>query len=345
MKVIYKIILFSILIVFFSQCKKEQKKNTLNVKPKLIQSIEKQFVIDSSFVIGDCRRYGIFPDSIPSKKKLNLYDIRLKKLLELSETQNLKIFFQKGYYPLNLNILSNRNVQLHFQNSEFNTLRITDERGDKSKNIVITGKLTLYDKFSSFNVENIVIDSLIIKTDTIKNLTKKRSRGFHIYKATKNLKLNYLQIDDLGSGIEKYYKNAHAALTIDGRPENITIKSVKIHSSDRHGAYITGENIKIDRIEINNFAQGNTNGMTGMIDLTKGKETKLTGFWINHCNDCVIDTLILDNTTKKGFYSLQLDQGIYSKPSFINNISLRSYSKTLPIEDDILTNVLVKNEF
>jgi hypothetical protein len=40
-----------------------------------------------------------------------------------------------------------------------------------------------------------------------------------------------------------------------------------------------------------------------------------------------------------------LDEGKYHEPTFINNIRMNGIAKQLPIFDDQLTNILVKNEY
>ena len=52
-----------------------------------------------------------------------------------------------------------------------------------------------------------------------------RARGCHIYYGSKHISINYLQIDDFGSGAKRYDTN-HAALAIDGwgnQPKNVFI--------------------------------------------------------------------------------------------------------------------------
>jgi hypothetical protein len=85
--------------------------------------------------------------------------------------------------------------------------------------------------------------------------------------------------------------------------------------------------------------------MFGLDDASPGEETEFSAVWINRCNSCEIDSLIINSTYNKGRYSLRLEEGKYHEPTFINNIQLSSKTKELPIKDDKLTNILVKHEF
>ena len=59
----------------------------------------------------------------------------------------------------------------------------------------------------------------------------------------------------------------------------------------------------------------------------------------------VIDSLEINQTSKKGINSIRLDEGKYHKPTFINHIKIADKAKLLKIADHQLTNVLVKNEY
>jgi len=91
---------------------------------------------------------------------------------------------------------------------------------------------------------------------------------------------------------------------------------------------------------------GSNENMFGLDDAKTGEETVFSALWINKCNNCEIDSLDIYSTTpnKRG-YSLRLDEGRYHEPTFINNIRMNGIAKQLPIFDDQLTNILVKNEY
>ncbi|WP_421804510.1 hypothetical protein [Flagellimonas sp.] len=302
---------------------------------------DSKYTLYPDYPKGDCRRYGIFPDSTNNRIHPKTGVSRMESLMELSEKSKATIYFPKGFYGVNLLFHSKRNVSFTFNQAQFNLLDITDEEGTESSHIKLMGTLILYDRFGTYNSNNIEVDSLIIKSDSTKNLSNNRSRGCHIYKGTKFLKIKYLEIQDLGSGGEQY-KNNHAALALDGlwnNPENITIDEVLIKSSDRHGAYVTGNNNKIHKITIEKYAQGTMDFMTGMQDSQKGEEQILSGLWINRCNDCVFDEVYVKGEEP---YLLKLDEGKVDRPTFINELILDLPYKDTLILDDRSTNILVK---
>lgn len=340
---------YFILIVCIIICSVSCKKNSnLNRKAESTHKINDSiYVLYPEYKVADCRRYGVFPDSASINAihpKTNVS--RIQSLLDFAEKFNVEVYFEKGYYKSNLIIDSRKNLNLRFNNSEFNLLHIKSEKGDTSSNIKIKGKLILYDRLGTYNSHNIEIDSVIIKTDVKKNLRHAKSRGCHIYKKTDTLSIKYLEIQDLASEGE-IYKNNHAALAIDGLRENpthISINEVVIKSSDRHGAYITGSNNRFNSIIINKYAQGTSKGMSGMQDSDKGEEVKFTGLWINRCHDCQFDyvKIISKYSDIRKYSPLKLDEGNIAKPTFINNLVLDlAYTDTLVV-DDVLTNVLVK---
>lgn len=302
---------------------------------------DSKYMLYPGYPKGDCRRYGVFPDSINNRTHPGTGISRMESVMELSEKSKTTIYFPRGFYGANLLFHSKRNVSFTFDKAQFNLLDITDEKGTESSHIKLKGTLILYDRFGIYNSNNIEVDSLIIKSDSTKNLSKNRSRGCHIYKGTKHLKIKYLEIQDMGSGGEQYMNN-HAALALDGlwnNPENITIDEVLIKSSDRHGAYVTGNNNKIHKITIEKYAQGTTDFMTGMQDSQKGEERILSGLWINRCNDCVFDEVYVKGDKP---YLLKLDEGKADRPTFINELILDLPYKDTLILDDKHTNVLVK---
>jgi hypothetical protein len=305
---------------------------------------EKDLVVDSLYKVGDSRRYGIYPDSLNNKLHPKTGKPLIVSLLDFAETNNVTVRFVKGYYGLNLILDSRKNINLDFNKAEFNLLHITNEGGTPSSNINLKGSLTLYDRFGTYYSNNITADTIIVKTDTIKNLSKSKSRGCHIYKGTDNLYIKYLKVEDLASG-DVRYQNNHAALAIDGlreNPTNITIDETYIISSDRHGAYITGRNNVFNKIVIFNYAQGSTDNMTGMQDSTVGEEKKLSGLWINRCNDCIFNDVEVRTKDSKKAYVLKLDEGTITQPTFINVLKLDVPYKDSIILDDIFTNILVK---
>ncbi len=340
-KIIKSLILLTFLVLACSS-QTSQKIKVVSNKNKSIN--ETNYVIDSLHEIGDSRRYGIYPDSLNNKIHPKTGKSLITSLIDFAESNEITIKFIKGYYGLNLILDSRKNVDLYFDNAEFNLLHITNEKGERSKDINLRGSLILFDRFGTYHSDNINVDSIIIKSNPIKNLSKSKSRGCHIYKGTKDLHIKYLKVEDLASGDIKYQNN-HAALAIDGlreNPVNVTIDEVYIDSSDRHGAYITGSGHVFNKMVINKYAQGSTNFMTGMQDSVKGEEKVLSGLWINRCNNCIFNEIEIHTKNSTGGIPLKLDQGIIRSPSFINYLALDVKYEDSIILDDIFTNILVK---
>lgn len=323
----------------------EKTKSLSEPKEEIIQIDEKNYVLDSTYQIGDARRYGIYPDGVNNNMKHpNTGKYKIQTLLDFAEESQITINFPKGYYGINIIIQSRENVNLHFNQSEFNLIHITDEQRKESKNINLKGTLILYNQFGSYNSRNIELDSLILKSDINKNLEKLRNKGCHIYKGTKNLNIKYLEVNDLGSGEEKY-KNTHAALAIDGQdnnPQKISIQKTLIKSSDRHGAYITGSNHFFEEIVIEKYGLGSTDGMKGMQDANFEDAFVLSGLWINRCNDCIFNSVTITTKHSQNGIPLKLDEGNIDAPTFINKLNLDvNYRDSLVLDNEI-TNVLVK---
>ena len=134
-------------------------------------------------------------------------------------------------------------------------------------------------------------------------------------------------------------------MAIDGlreNPTNITIDEVYIDSSDRHGAYITGSNNVFKKIVINKYAQGTTEFMSGMQDSVNGEERVLSGLWVNRCNNCIFNEVIIYTKNSKSALPLKLDEGIIREPTFINILKLDVPYKDDLVLDDLFTNILVK---
>ena len=340
----YQLNSFLIIIVLLSfSCK--NKTSIDKPEEQTIAVDERNYVLDSLYPIGDVRRYGIYPDGVNNNTKHpNTGKYRIQTLLDFAEESQITINFPKGYYGMNILIDSRENINFHFNQSGFSLIHITNEKGKESKNINLRGTLIVYNRFGSYNSSDIKLDSLILKTDINKSLEKLRNKGCHIYKGTKNLEIEYLEIDDLGSGGEKYKTN-HAALAIYGQknnPQNVSIQKTLIKSSDRHGAYITGNNHYFGEIIIEKYGLGNTNDMVGMQDAKIKDAHVLSGLWINRCNDCVFNNVtIITKNSPKGF-PIKLDEGKLSKPTFIKTLKLDVPYQDDLVLDNVLTNILVK---
>ncbi len=336
-----KFIIFFFPLFFLFSCKEENA-----VKPDTQINVinEKNYVLDSRFKVGDARRYGIYPDSLNNTKHPNTGKYKIQTLLDFAEESQTTINFPPGDYGINIFIDSRENINFRFNNSEFRLIHITNANGKDSKNISLKGTLVAYNRFVTFNSSHIKVDTLILKSNPIKSLKKVRNQGCRIYQATKFLEIDYLEIDDLGSG-GKEYKTSQAAITIQGQrnnPNNVTIHNMLIKSSDRHGAYITGDNHYFGNILIEKYGQGDTDGMINMQDANKADSHILSGLWINRCNNSVFNKVEIHTINSKKGYPLKLDEGKLSEPTFINKLVLDVPYKDELVIDDNITNILVK---
>ena len=341
MRLRINVILITCFALFYA-CKRE-KYNKTDISTYLPYN-DSLYTLFPKYKVGDCRRYGVFPDSSNNRLHKNTQKSLINSIISFAEKFKDTVYFPSGNYGANLILDSKKDIIFKFDSSEFNLVNITNEGGEESSNIKLLGTIVLYDRLGTYNSNNIKIDSVIIKSDFNKNLRSLRSRGCRIYKGSKNISIEYLEIHDLGSG-GKVYQNNHAALAIGAlrdSPEEISIKEVYIKSSDRHGAFISGTNIKINNITIEKYAQGSVGEMSAMQGTQKGEEFILSGLWINRCNYCEFDIVNIHTKYSKNGFPLKLDEGNVSKPTFIENLELDlKYTDTLVV-DDILTNVLVK---
>jgi len=331
-KFIFSIVFISV----FLSCQKKIKKEILN--PILnLEVNDSRYIINDSFPEGDVRRYGVFPNRNISAKYL-------KNIISLG-SEGLPITFPRGKYNTNLVLNDVSNLNFIFKGSIISgAISILDG----SNKVKFDGQLTVLDKLFIRNSTNITFDSLTIKTDTLLNLYHKKNRGVSIYVGSKNILFNSLIIKETGGTSDSHYKYIASALQIHGwnnNPEHVYIKKLEIIDADRTALYLTGKGHQIGKATIVNFGLGSTKNMFGLDDASPGEEFFFTGAWINRCNDCVIDSLDINSTLFNKPYSLWLDEGLYHQPTFINNIHFGVKAKELPIKDDLLTNILVKNEY
>ncbi|MCL5127259.1 hypothetical protein [Algibacter sp. L4_22] len=336
-----KLIILQIIALSFFSCKK--KDTALRIlEPKISINVDDtKYVINNVFSKGDVRRYGVLPNE-------DILEKRLKNIIDLA-SQGVVINFPKGHYKANLILKGKSNIHFIFNDAILNGyVNIIESNDIESSRIKFEGTITILDKLFIRKSNNIVFDNIIVKTDTINSLSKKKNRGVSIYAGSKKIEFNNLIIENTGGTSDNFYKYTAAALQIHGwnnNPKKITINNLHITNSDRTGLYITGEGHKIEKATITNFGLGSIKNMSGLSDTALGEEKAFAGVWINKCNNCIIDSLIVSNIKNKGTYSLNLDAGKYYEPTFINNISIKYRQSALPIKDVKLTNILVKNEF
>lgn len=309
--------------------------------PKINTKVDDSYLNpDRAYEKGDVRRYGLHPGSI----KLG----RIDDVLELGE-KGVPICFPKGYYPISIVISGRSNLNITFEDVVIGGgLQIINNAEKASSKILLKGKVAVLDKVFIRKSNNISFDTLLVKTDILKNIYNHKNRGVSIYAGTETVNFNYLSISNTGGLTDNHYKNTAAALQIHGwnnNPKNVYIKDLLINNSDRTGYYITGNNHRIEKFELINFGLGSKKNISTLEDASPGEENFFSAIWINRCNNCVFDTISIRNPLMKGDYSIRLDEGVYEMPTFVHNISIKGGAKELPIFADKLTNVLVKNEY
>ncbi|WP_417238539.1 hypothetical protein [Bizionia sp.] len=340
-KLIFNLITVSLVSVFIVvSCKKNKEEQI-----KTISFNELDFVVNETYPKGDVRRYGLnFENAAQThpKSKKGM----METVLDVAELGNIEMIFHEGYYNTNLVLNHRKNLNLKFNNSEFSLIHIVQAYDSLSRpeNINLKGSLIGYASLGITNASKIAIDSIILKSDISKNSWGLRNAGCHIYSGCNDIKINYLEVQDLGSGSEKY-KNAHAALVIDGagnNPINVQIKKIYIKSSDRHGIYMTGRDHLIDEVIIDKFGVGSSKGMSGMQDAENGEEKDFKALWINKCYDSFIENITINELESKGKYTAHFDSGNKEKPVTIGKFKVINNNPDITILEEDPNGVIIE---
>lgn len=300
---------------------------------------EEKYVVNSEFPIGDVRRYGIVADSLITPKQM-------EGVLDLAES-GIQINFPKGYYRTSLILRGRTNISIFFHDASFSgQIQIMDGLNSlPSQKISLKGKVTTYNKFFTKFSKGITIDTLIIASDTEKNDSNKRPLGCNIYAGTKNLSINKLIIEDLGSG-EEYYKFSLAALQIHGwnnNPENVNIREVLIERSDKHGAYITGSNHNFGKITIKKVGLGTVKINNGLEDADASEIDIVASLWINKCQSSYFRDVIIDCKDSKAKVTVNFDEGSSNKTTILDFLTIKHNLYNIPMIPNDLTNVVVRH--
>ena len=314
-------ILFILSIIILSCNRKSNNNNNSNGKNKSNDSI---FVVNKAFSIGDVRRYGVFPDKGIGQHPYLLKD-KLEVLLDVAE-MGITLSFPRGLYDRTFNIVNRKDVKIYSENAIFSgAINIKDSKG-----VVINGTIGSLIQFYTRDSEDIIAGTIVVESDTELSGNNGRSRGCSIHGGSKNIKIKKIIVSDLGSGID--YKYVKAGLTIHGHnnePEDIVIDSVIIESSDRHGVYLTGEDIIIKFLNIRKFGVGSYEGMSPMEGGIEGEQYKFAGLWIKNCHDSFIDKVVINTENSKGEYIYNFDIGESFRPFDIDSLIIKGKSRGL----------------
>lgn len=295
-------------------------KKTATSKEALIDAL----TLHPEFEINDVRRYGVFPDKTLGNHP-NTNNTKITELLTLAES-GLELYFPEGVYKTNLDLSNRTNLKMRFKKAAFTgAVLITGTEQKYAEKITLKGTLISYSSFFSKFVNDVQIDSLIIKNKETINISGYKSTGCSIFQGTTSLYCDYLEIEGTGSDGDQY-RYTPAALMIHGKspaPNDILIKTVKISSSDRHGAYLSGNLIEIDSLIIDTYAKGMIKNMIPIAYTTLGEEKEITGVWLNDFENSIIENLYVNSASSpKATDAIYLDSGNLIKESVIYNINI-----------------------
>lgn len=333
--------------IFILSCKPHvgNSINVLNSSIKNESFNDKNYVLNSKYPVGDVRRYGIYPDSSYASIHPFTNLPKITTVIDLAEQHGIELFFPKGNYGISLILDSRKNLDLRFNMAEFDIIHITNYPDPTifPEKIRLKGSIVTYDRLGITEAKDIEIDSVYIVSNPEKNHRKLRSRGCHIYHGCKNIKINYLAVDDFGSGGEEYANN-HPALAIDGwgnNPVAVQIEKVYIKSSDRHGIYITGRDHVINEVIIDRFGAGSWQDMSPMQDAESGEEKDFKDIWINRCYNSKINHILINEEGSSGKFTAHFDEGDPSKPCTIKRLKVLNDNPHIEILKNISTGVVV----
>jgi hypothetical protein len=325
--------LILIAVISFISCNNSKEKSVTKINYDTKK--ESLLTIDSTFVVGDSRRYGFVPNKaigVHPKTQKNI----LEELLELANS-GLNIKVSKGYYKTSFIIKNRKNLNFTFDNAEFaGTIQIID-----SDSINLKGNITSYSSLVINNSSNITLDDISVTSNLDKNISKLASSGVQILNDSKQVAINKLNINGLGVG--DAYKYAHAGLKIYGYklvPKNIILNQVNIKNVSTNGALIIGDHITIKELKIDSFGTAKEYTLAKLSGV-KQQYSNYAGLWIIKNTNSQFNTVnIISNKINN---SLRLSPGDLANPTIIDELILTT-SLTIEnsIADDVKTNVIVK---
>ncbi|TNJ47045.1 hypothetical protein KFZ70_05445 [Tamlana fucoidanivorans] len=328
---------FSLVIVFllsFSCNEKKSERKNIDIK-----EIDSLYTIDSTYAINDIRRYGVFPGrSIGIHPKLK--KDKLEILLDVAES-GVNLVFPEGNYSRALNIINRRQIELNLNNVTFNGAIVIKN----CENVKLLGNVTSFTQLYIRESVDITLDKLVLKSDVNKNTNGNRNFGCSIHAGTKRLSVNKIVVEDLASSPDlKYVKAAVIIHGHNNEPQNIKLDSVIIKSSDRHGLYLTGNEIDLGYVSISNFGLGTSEGMDPMEGGIEGEQYDFSGLWVKNAFDSEISKVVIDINGSKGKYYVNYDVGEDFRPCIIDTLVIKGTNSTLTKRKLKRTGVINQNE-
>jgi len=328
MKKISLILLFALII----SCEND-KKSEKNSNIKTEKYIDSVYALNKDFKIGDVRRYGVEPGKGIGQHPKLLKD-KLEVLLDISEL-GVELYFPHGVYDRTLNI-ENRNRIKFVSDSALFTGAINIKN---SNEIDIEGVIQSLSRFYTQNSDDVNINTIITKTDTLIKANNLRSTGCSIHGGSKNISIKKMLINDSGSGSDAY-KYIKGGLVVHGHnnePTNIKIDTVIVESSDRHGVYLTGEEIDIKYLHVKKFGVGTVDNMAPMEGGIDGEQKDFAGLWIKNCHNSFIDKAIINAQNSKGKYTVNFDIGEEFRPMTIEKLIIKNASSNKELDKRIFS--------
>lgn len=341
-------LLFVLFIALVFSCGNDKKETPVKTptEPKTETKTfdDSAYALDDKYPVGDVRRYGIYPDSIHSAGNRKTKKSRVQTMLDVAE-QGVEITFPKGYYKTALVLKGRQDVKINFNDAVIaGMIQIFEKDSTPSKEIAFKGNLTSYGGFFTRKSNHIDIQSLTIASNSDKSIGQLLSKGCKISSGSKNIKIDNLIIEDLGSGSSAYKHNG-AALSIEGwnnNPENVQIKKVLIKSTDRHGIYLTGNDHLIGDVVIEQFGVGNAKGMSPMQDAGKGEEKEFKALWVNKCYDSFIENITINEKNSKAKYTAHFDTGNKQKPVTIGTFKVINDNPNIKVLEEPKNGVVIE---
>lgn len=289
-----------------------------------IAEIDSLYTLNKEYPLNDVRRYGVIPNRSIGEHPILKKD-KLEVILDLAE-RGQKLNFPKGIYSKTLSIENRNNIRLNFNNSVFTGSILVK----KSNNVQLLGNLTSLIQLYTKDSKNIKIEEITMASDTLKSSHRNRNLGCSIHSGTHGLTVKKMTIMSVASGKKfKYLKGAFIVHGHNNEPEDISVDSLLIYSSDRHGVYLTGENININFLEIKNFGVGSSVNMSPMEGGLDGEQGLFAGLWIKNAHNSKIHKVIIDINDSNGTYITNFDIGDSYFPFTIDSLIVKGNNTKL----------------
>jgi len=304
------LILISFVIMSCSQKGKTNQKDLIS-----LEKIDSLYTINKQYPLKDVRRYGVMPNRTIGKHPILKKD-KLEVLLDLAENGQ-ELSFPKGIYSRTLVIENRDNLKLHFKDALFTGSIIIRN----SSKINLLGKVTSLIQLYTRESQNINIEEIVLASDSLNSSHGKRNLGCSVHSGTEDLTIKKIVVEDVTSDQKfKYVKGAFVVHGHNNEPIGINVDSLFIKSSDRHGVYLTGENIYIKFIKIDKFGLGSWIEMVPMEGGVDGEQKLFSGIWIKNAHNSHIQKAIIKTQNSKGSFITNFDIGDSYLPFTIDSL-------------------------